>query len=37
MENKQIRPLTPVERQDYYNERGMAFQKEIEAGRLQKV
>lgn len=29
--------MTPKERQDYYNERGMAFQREIEAGRLQKV
>ena len=29
--------MTPVERRNYYNERGRAFLKEIEAGRLQKV
>ena len=29
--------MTPEERRDYYNERGRAFLKEIEAGRLQKV
>ena len=29
--------MTPQERRNYYNERGRAFLKEIEAGRLQKV
>ena len=29
--------MTPEERRNYYNERGRAFLKEIEAGRLQKV
>lgn len=29
--------MTPQERRDYYNERGRAFLKEIEDGRLQKV
>lgn len=29
--------MTPSERRNYYNERGRAFLKEIEAGRLQKV
>lgn len=28
--------MTPQERRNYYNERGMAFQREIENGRLQK-
>lgn len=26
--------MTPQERRNYYNERGMAFQREIEAGKL---
>ena len=29
--------MTPTERRNYYNERGRAFLKEIEDGRLQKV
>lgn len=29
--------MTPAERRNYYNERGRAFLKEIEDGRLQKV
>lgn len=29
--------MTPHERRNYYNESGMAFQREIEAARLQKV
>ena len=29
--------MTPSERRNYYNERGRAFLKEIEAGRLQKA
>ncbi len=29
--------MSPEERRDYYNERGRAFLKEIEDGRLQKV
>ncbi len=29
--------MSPEERRNYYNERGWAFQREIEAGRLQKV
>lgn len=29
--------MTPQERRNFYNERGRAFQKEIEAGRLQKI
>lgn len=29
--------MTPSERRNYYNERGRAFLKEIEAERLQKV
>lgn len=29
--------MTPSERRNYYNERGRAFLKEIEDGRLQKV
>ena len=29
--------MTPLERRNYYNERGRAFLKEIEDGRLQKV
>ena len=29
--------MTPQERRNYYNERGRAFLKEIEDGRLQKV
>ena len=29
--------MAPQERRNYYNESGMAFQKEIEAARLQKV
>ena len=29
--------MTPEERRNYYNERGRAFLKEIEAGRLQKA
>lgn len=29
--------MTPVERRNYYNERGRAFLKEIEDGRLQKA
>ena len=29
--------MTPEERRNYYNERGRAFQREIEAGRLQKA
>ena len=29
--------MTPQERRNYYNENGMAFQREIEAARLQKV
>lgn len=29
--------MPPEERRNFYNERGRAFQREIEAGRLQKV
>ena len=29
--------MTPSERRNYYNERGRAFLKEIEDGRLQKL
>ena len=29
--------ITPQERMDYYNEKGRAFQWEIEEGRMQKV
>lgn len=29
--------MTPAERRNYYNERGRAFLKEIEDGRLRKV
>ena len=29
--------MPPDKRRDFYNERGRAFQREIEAGRLQKV
>lgn len=29
--------MTPQERRNYYNESGMAFQREIEAARLQKI
>ena len=29
--------MTPLERRNYYNERGRAFLEEIEAGRLQKA
>ena len=29
--------MSPQERRNYYNERGRAFLKEIEAGRLQKA
>ena len=29
--------MLPEKRRNFYNERGRAFQKEIEAGRLQKV
>ena len=29
--------MTPQDRRKYYNDRGMAFQREIEEGRLQKA
>lgn len=29
--------MTPQERRNFYNERGRAFQREIEVGRLQKI
>ena len=29
--------MTPQERMDYYNEKGRAFQREIEESKLQKV
>lgn len=29
--------MTPSERRNFYNERGRAFLKEVEAGRLEKV
>ena len=29
--------MTPDKRRNFYNERGWAFQREIEVGRLQKV
>lgn len=29
--------MTPQERRNFYNERGRAFQREIEAGKLQKA
>ena len=29
--------MTPDKRRNFYNERGQAFQREVEAGRLQKV
>ncbi|WP_277935207.1 hypothetical protein [Parablautia muri] len=34
---ERTKDMTPSERRNYYNERGRAFLKEIEAGRLQKV
>lgn len=34
---ERTKDMAPSERRDYYNERGRAFLKEIEDGRLQKV